>query len=452
MGVYRFVYDGTVFRSSTPGVADISTVAEPPQPTVRLPGPPASHTATAGVERATTTWAAPVDDGGASIDAYILWAFKSDGTQLGQQTSVSPTTLNGSWSPLLANQAVYFEVAARNSKGVGERLRSNTVIPQPQPATPPPDDWFGWNPSSTTIPEEWDPSEFRPFWNNVGLWDTSLRAQSGSFARNSSAPWQVVSSFSTSSNNQVVDFLWCTGNVTVNHTGVRFKRCFVGGSISGQSAKWIHCDLGSRDGASGDYEQNLMTGGGQDLYRCNIYGYVDIYKHPSRNITMQNCFVHDLRLSTWSAQNTYHHPDIFQPNTNGVTCNVFGNSLMAWGILNYQGTRQSCTRKSGPHWTDNNGTAVGVTGSDGDGGLSAGRTNAGWMMFNNTNILVRRNLIHFATYSYGNFGSNWSGRAEAVDNLVNPNTCEGSRHWAGRRERYAVYSNNRHLLTGAVLS
>jgi thiol-disulfide isomerase/thioredoxin len=98
----------------TPTAPDVA----PNQPSNLLAGPPTNLTAVASVDHMVLSWNAPENDGGATITNYILyWSSDPNGT-------FSLVTLNDTsylHEGLDSDQTVYYQVAAINAYGEGER-------------------------------------------------------------------------------------------------------------------------------------------------------------------------------------------------------------------------------------------------------------------------------------------------------------------------------------------
>ena len=101
-------------------------------PPLRVPGAPGSPMATAGHNRATVTWSAPLDDGGAPIIGYRVYA-SPDGVTVSASAEARQVVV----SSLRHGTAYTFMVAAFNAAGQGAASSpSSAVIPVSLPGAP----------------------------------------------------------------------------------------------------------------------------------------------------------------------------------------------------------------------------------------------------------------------------------------------------------------------------
>jgi titin len=101
----------------------------PATPTPDPAGVPTGLTATPGNEKVDLAWAAPADNGGATIDHYVIY---QDGVAL---TTTAPGT-TATISELLPGQQYSFAVAAHNSAGLSVKSIPITAIPYTLPNAP----------------------------------------------------------------------------------------------------------------------------------------------------------------------------------------------------------------------------------------------------------------------------------------------------------------------------
>jgi hypothetical protein len=103
-----------------------------------FPGAPTSLTATAGNSRASLSWSAPSDNGGASVTDYSV-QYSSDNGSTWSTFSHSASTSTAAVVTGLSNDTAYvFRVAAVNSVGAGTyTAASSQITPQAPPADDP---------------------------------------------------------------------------------------------------------------------------------------------------------------------------------------------------------------------------------------------------------------------------------------------------------------------------
>ena len=95
---------------------------------ITVPGSPGGLTAIPGNAQVALSWSAPVSDGGAAIDHYVVYR---DGTEVQQSTGTS-ATITG----LTNGQSYDFSVAANNSEGTGSRSSGVSATPSITPTVP----------------------------------------------------------------------------------------------------------------------------------------------------------------------------------------------------------------------------------------------------------------------------------------------------------------------------
>lgn len=108
------------------------------------PSPPQNVVATARNLSASVTWAAPANNGGATVDNYVTYAYSYPSGAYANSAAVTCGTCTSATLSGLANgQQYYFVTYAHNAVGWGGGTVSNVVTPTPQPPGPP------QNPSAT---------------------------------------------------------------------------------------------------------------------------------------------------------------------------------------------------------------------------------------------------------------------------------------------------------------
>lgn len=302
-------------------------------------------------------------------------------------------------------------------------------------------DWWGWDPNSTNIPPL---LPVLPWHNNTGVWRAEDRA----------ALTVYSGSFTTSSNNQVIDRMEITGDLNVNNTGVIVKRSWVHGRIVNNTSSpvtAIHIDLG--DGKAGDYMHN-GTKGDIHIYRSNIYGVTDgVMTTPGHDFVLQDNFIHDLRYAHDSGQpggNT--HNDGFQVNSTGVTGIVKHNTFWLWSMNNMT-EKETATRDSGPNWTDKGDPLTSTGYSGGDGTPENGLVNSGIMVGASTTynptLKIDSNLFRGHVYYYLNIQN---GYIEVTNNLFAQDEYVSGRSIVAGRANIDVWSNNKNYKTSALIA
>lgn len=99
------------------------------------PGPPSNLTAEAGIEQVTLNWSEPLDDGGRSIDSYVIYRKNATGgeTMLRNVGNVLTFTDTG----LIAGHTYFYKVAAVTIAGWGEYSNEANATPLAPPNLPP---------------------------------------------------------------------------------------------------------------------------------------------------------------------------------------------------------------------------------------------------------------------------------------------------------------------------
>jgi 3-phytase len=317
--------------------------------------------------------------------------------------------------------------------------------PAPAPSEPAPapssdGTWWGWNPSSTSVPPL---LPTLPFHNNTGLFRAEDRA----------ALVTHNGDFTTSAQNQVIDRKNITGKLIVKHSGVVIKRSWVHGTIENATAypvRAIHIDLG--DGKAGNYKGNGAKGS-IHLYRSNVFGVTDgVMTTPGKDTVMQDNFVHDLRFASDSTQSSGKtHNDGFQVNTVGTAKAVIKhNTFFMWSMNNHS-EKETATRSSGPNWTDG-GSALASKGySGGSGKPEDGLVNAGIMIgYKQTGLTatIDGNLFRGHTYYDLNIAA---GNITVTNNVLSTKENVAGRKDVAGRSNIKTWSNNKSLETGALL-
>ena len=127
-----YVLCGWFAQWTTRNFAVVASEATPPT----VPAVPNLDPATAGDSQVDLTWTAPLDDGGADIDDYVIYRSEVSGAETALATSggaldfTDTTAINGT--------TYYYTVAAVNSVGTGPQ--SNEVSATPEAPPPPPVD------------------------------------------------------------------------------------------------------------------------------------------------------------------------------------------------------------------------------------------------------------------------------------------------------------------------
>jgi ABC-type Fe3+-hydroxamate transport system substrate-binding protein len=118
-------YSFIVAAHNSVGIGSNSTAIDStPSATLKVPGAPSGFVATEHDGYVTLTWTAPVNDGGADIDYYVVYM---NGTQVTTSTSTHANVTN-----LTNGQSYSFIVAAHNSVGIGS---NSTAIDSTPSAT-----------------------------------------------------------------------------------------------------------------------------------------------------------------------------------------------------------------------------------------------------------------------------------------------------------------------------
>ncbi|HEV2891226.1 MAG TPA: DNRLRE domain-containing protein [Frankiaceae bacterium] len=96
-----------------------------------VPSAPTDVVATSGNNEATVTWADPDDEGGSSLNGFVVKrsTVDSSGNVLATgSVTVDETVHSYTSSAVTNNQRVYFEISAKNTSGTGPAKKSNTVV------------------------------------------------------------------------------------------------------------------------------------------------------------------------------------------------------------------------------------------------------------------------------------------------------------------------------------
>ncbi|MFM9083681.1 MAG: fibronectin type III domain-containing protein, partial [Actinomycetota bacterium] len=123
-------------NSAGTGAASNTANATPFAPVV--PGAPRSLVATAGTQRVTLTWIAPLTDGGAAITDYVIDVSTNLGSTWVRAADAVSTATSALISPLSPGVTHTFRVAAVNSVGTGTFSGSVSAIP--------------WAPNAPSVP------------------------------------------------------------------------------------------------------------------------------------------------------------------------------------------------------------------------------------------------------------------------------------------------------------
>jgi subtilase family serine protease len=101
------------------------------------PDAPTGLAATAGNATVHLTWAAPANDGGATITSYEIHRATSTGTETTYASGVTETSYDD--TSVVNGTTYYYEVAAVNSEGVGALSNEASATPSASIAQPPPE-------------------------------------------------------------------------------------------------------------------------------------------------------------------------------------------------------------------------------------------------------------------------------------------------------------------------
>ena len=103
-------------------------------PTITPPGAPATLAAT-GAGQVTLAWTPPLDDGGSPVLDYEISRGLSPGSMFNWDTTTGTSWVDNDATP---GDHVYYEVRARNSRGLGPAATTDVVVTTPpvQPGTP----------------------------------------------------------------------------------------------------------------------------------------------------------------------------------------------------------------------------------------------------------------------------------------------------------------------------
>lgn len=354
------------------------------------------------------SWTVPASNGGSAITRYRV----SAGVSICLGTG--PTDRSLIWAPQGGVAPTSFTVEALNVDGASPVVSVSVAAPAPPPPPPPAGtSWWGWDPNSWTRPPLLPAF---PWHDTTGVWIASERAA-----------LSTVSSLTTSSDGQQVQGLHITGDVNVQHLNTKFKRCWIEGRIynnssSGLSAtgagqpEFYHCDLGYPGaGTKGDTSRYACT-----FFRCNVFGHLDGLKAEGHGQVMQDNFIHDLRRQPDASQpGGISHNDGIQFISSGQTGNttVKHNTIWCWSIDQVTAA-ETCTRSSGPHWTDL-GTALNSTGDKAANGSGAnGYQSSGIQVGDGqaTSVVIRDNLFRGHAAWLCNFGGATNTTVDLINN------------------------------------
>jgi fibronectin type 3 domain-containing protein len=115
-------YTFSVAAYNESGLGSYSAVVTSTPMATTVPGVPTGLTATPGDGQVALSWTAPSNDGGATIDHYVVY---QDGVALGDRPTATSATITG----LTNGQQYSFAVAAHNSAGEGAQTSAVQVTP-----------------------------------------------------------------------------------------------------------------------------------------------------------------------------------------------------------------------------------------------------------------------------------------------------------------------------------
>lgn len=116
-------YTFTVKASNLIGPGSSSSASSGVIPATTKPGPPTAVVGTVGNAQVSFTWAAPLDNGGASVTAYTVTAFTSGGVAVSPAKTCSPASVSTRACTItgLTNGTDYkFSVTATNARGTSD--------------------------------------------------------------------------------------------------------------------------------------------------------------------------------------------------------------------------------------------------------------------------------------------------------------------------------------------
>ena len=116
-------YTFTVKASNLIGPGSSSSASSGVIPATTKPGPPTTVVGTVGNAQVSFTWAAPLDNGGASVTAYTVTAFTSGGVAVSPAKTCSPASVSTRACTItgLTNGTDYkFSVTATNARGTSD--------------------------------------------------------------------------------------------------------------------------------------------------------------------------------------------------------------------------------------------------------------------------------------------------------------------------------------------
>ncbi|GAA1915911.1 hypothetical protein GCM10009815_08810 [Nocardioides marmoribigeumensis] len=96
----------------------------------RLPSAPRNQSASAGTEKATVSWSAPLDEGTEPVTAYRVTTYDDDDAKVGDQLSYADQPLTTTVTGLTAGTAYTFGIAAISQAGTGPEASTGSVTPR----------------------------------------------------------------------------------------------------------------------------------------------------------------------------------------------------------------------------------------------------------------------------------------------------------------------------------
>ena len=129
---YTFSVVATNSAGNSPASSASSTVNLP----ITAPDAPTNVVALAGDGSATVSWTAPVNDGGAPIDGYIVTAYDANGNSAGTCTAVAPATTCMVTGLTNGSSYTFSVVATDNVGNSASSTPSSSVTPAAGPSAP----------------------------------------------------------------------------------------------------------------------------------------------------------------------------------------------------------------------------------------------------------------------------------------------------------------------------